>query len=340
MSGSLTQFGIGKETVYGTEVVTTKFFEIMNEDISGNYARVQAEALSSSFVDRADRFGVAAKGAAGSVALEPLTKGFGSWLKWMMGDLTSTARSAPDAAAVDHVAPVGNLFGDMITVQVGRAQVDGTIKPWTYGGGKVTNWELSNQVDQTLRANIGMDFARESSPASPTGAFALATPTLPTLADIFMWQGATLTYNSVAMTLPEFSVRMDNQLNVDRYFLGQAGIKKEPTQDGKRSIEFSFRSSYDDYTYWNKVSSATNAGSYASLVAKWTGLTSIPGTTTPVFPSLTVTIPVARLDEGAPRVAGPGMLEQSITGRGLYDGTNAALTLTYTSLDTGALTLQ
>lgn len=340
MSGSLTQFGIGKETVYGTEVVATKFFEIMTEDIKGNYQRVQAEALSSYYVDRADRFGVAAKGAAGSVALEPLTKGFGSWLKWMMGDLTSTARSAPDAAAVDHVAPVGNLFGDNITVQVGRAQVDGTIKPWTYGGGKVTGWELSNQVDQTLRANISMDFARESSPASPTGAFVLATPALPTGADIFMWQSAVLTYNAVSMTLPEFSVRMDNQLNVERFFLGQAGIKKEPSQDGKRSIEFSFRSSYDDYTYWNKVASATNAGTYASLTAKWLGLTAIPGTTAPVFPTIQVTIPVARLDEGAPNVAGAGMLEQAVTGRGLYDGTNPALTLTYTSIDTGALTLQ
>ncbi len=335
MSGSLTQFGISKETTYGTEVLATKFYEIMSEDIKGNYQRVQAEGLQAYYVDRADRFSVAAKGAAGSVNIEPLTKGYGHWLNFMLG---AEATTGPvETAAYTHTGTIGNLFGKNLTVQVGRAQVDGTVKPWTYGGVKVTGWEVSNSVDQTLRSSISLDAARESSPASPAGAFVLATNVPVSGAEVFVWQGATLTYNALAMTLPEISVRMDNQLNVDRFFLGQSGIKKEPTQDGKRSIEFSFRSSYDDYTYWNKVASATNAGTYASLVAKWTGMTLIVGATT-IFPSLEITIPVARLDEGGPTVDGPGMLEQSITGRGLYDGTLSALTMKCVSSDVTVLT--
>lgn len=328
MSGSLTQFGIVNEGTYGTAVTVTKFYEIVSEDFKGNYERIQAEALSAAYVDRSDRFAVSQKGAAGTVELEPLTKGFGHWLQYMMGTKNTTGPT--ETTVYTHTGTIGNLFGKALTVQVGRADESGTVRPWTYEGGKVTDYEFSNSVDQTLRCSIGMDFEKESNPDAPAGAYALATNVPVTGAEIFTWAGATVTLGGSSIEVDDFSVKVDNSLNVDRYYLNQTAPKKEPIQDGKRSVDFSFKTSYINNDMWEKVSSATPSGAYAQLVAKWSGLTLLGST---IYPNITITIPVARFDEGGPNADGPGMLEQSFSGKGLYDGTNSAITVAVQSAD-------
>lgn len=332
MSGSLTTFGIGAETVYGTAVNVSKFFEITSESIKGNYTRQSSNALSASFVNRADRYGIAHKGAAGNVDVEVLTKGFGNWLRFMMG---TVATSGPtETNAYTHVATVAELFGDSFTAQVGRSTLDGTVKPWTYEGGKVTDFSFANSVDNTLTCSIGMDFEAESSPASPTGAYALQPSTAVTGAEVLAWQGGTITIGGVAVDISEISIKVDNALKTDRFYINAASSKKEPVQDGKRAITWSFRTPYADNSFWNKVATATTAGATAVISAQWTGLTLL-GTT--IYPSLKIDIPVARFDEGAPNAGGPGMLEQTFSGVALYDGTNSPLTLTYVSGDATVL---
>jgi len=330
MSGSLTTFGIGKETTYGTAVAPTKFFEIISEDFKGNYPRIQAEALSASLVDRSDRFAVNAKGAAGTVTLEPLTKGFGHWLRYMTGNVTTTGPT--ETSVYTHVADLQSLTGDMLTVQVGRAQTDGTVKPWTYEGGKVTSFEFSNAVDQTLRCSISMDFEKESNPDSPAGVYVLAANVPVAGAEVLNWQGGTITVGGTTYDIAEISLKCDNALKVDRYFINKPATiqKREPVQDGKRVVEWSFRTPYDSNDLWEKVSAASVSGATASIVAKWEGPTLL-GTT--IYPTLQIDIPVAVFNEGGPNVAGPSMLEQTFTGRGLYDGTNSAMTITYKSAD-------
>jgi hypothetical protein len=332
VSGSLTTFGIGSEVTYGTAVNTTKYFEITKEDIKGSYSRQQAAALSASYVDRSDRYAIAKKGASGSVDIEVLSKGFGHWLRFMMGTVNTTGPA--ETSAYTHTGTIGSLYGDAFTAQVGRATLDGTIKPWTYEGGKVTDFSFSNQVDQTLQCSIGMDFEAESSPDSPTGAYALQTATNVAGAEVLAWQGGTITVGGSTIDISEINVKCDNALNVDRFYINSAASKKEPTQDGKRAITWSFKTPYTDNTFWKKVSTATASGANAQIVATWSGLTLL-GTT--IYPSLTLTIPVARFDEGGPVVDGPGMLDTTFTGVGLYDGTNSALTVAYVSGDTTVL---
>ena len=332
MSGSLTTFGIGSEVTYGTAVTVDKFFEITKEDIKGNYTRQQASALSASYVDRSDRYGVAHKGASGSVDIEVLTKGFGNWLRFMLGSVATTGPT--ETSAYTHVGTVGSLYGDAFTCQVGRATLDGTLKPWTYEGGKVTDFSFSNQVDQTLKCSIGMDFEAESSPDSPTGAYSLAANVPVTGAEVLAWQGGTISIAGSTVDISEISVKCDNSLNVDRFYINSAASKKEPTQDGKRAITFSVKTPYADNNFWKKVSSATAAGAVGTISATWSGLILL-GTT--VYPSLTIDIPVARFDEGGPSVDGPGMIDQTFSGVGLYDGTTSPLTVTYVSGDTTVL---
>ena len=332
MSGSLTTFGIGAESIYGTPVNVSNFFEITKEDLKGNYTRQQADALSASYVDRADRYGIAAKGASGSVDIEILTKGFGNWFRFLTG---TVATSGPaEASAYTHVATIADLYGDIFTAQVGRGQIDGTVRPWTYEGGKVTDFSFSNQVDQTLKCSIGMDFEKESSPDSPSGAYQLQTVTPVSGAEVLAWQGGLITIAGEVMDISEISVKVDNSLNVDRFYINTQSSKKEPVQDGKRKITVTFKTPYASNSLWKKVSAATASGATGTISAQWTGLTLL-GTT--IYPSFKIDIPVFRFDEGGPAVDGPGMIDQSFNGVGLYDGTNSPISLTYVSGDATVL---
>lgn len=330
MSGSLAQFGAVDEVTYGTAVAVTKWFEASKEAIAGSYDRVQADALSASLFDRADRFAVAPKGAAGDFTLEVLSKGFGFWLKHMMGAVASTA-DGDDAAVYHHVGTPANLFGKSFTLQVGRPTTNDTIIPWTYSGGKITKWELSNSVDGTLQMVLSMDFQGEDSPTSPTGAFALQTPSLPTGAEVLTWQKGTLNIGGVEVDVTDVDISCDNGLKVDRYYIRSNTRKKEPVGDSKRAIEWSFSCDFDNNDLNALVRAADAAGAMTSLTAEWQGLV-LAGDT--LYPGIKVEIPAVRFDEGAPAVDGPSMLTQSFSGVGLDNGTDDPITVTYTSVDT------
>lgn len=336
MSGSLTKFGIGAESTYGTAVEVTVPFEIISEDFRGNYERLQAEALSGSYVDRADRFAVTNKGAAGSVELEPLTKGFGNWLAFMLGSADTVETVL--GQVYTHTGTVGTLNGKSVTAQVLRADEEDVLQPWTYEGGKVTNFEFSNSVDQTLRCSVGLDFELESNPDAPVGVYtkaALDSLAVPAGAHIFNWQGGTIRVGGTVIDVEEISVSVDNALNVDRYFINQGAGKREPKQDGKREISWSFKTTYANNTFWKKVASATVDGAFATLEAVWSGPVLLGDETT--YPELKIEIPVARFDEGGPVVEGPSALEQTFSGRGLFDGTASPITVSYVTADATVL---
>lgn len=330
MAGSSTQFGIVNEATWGTAVLVTKFYEIISESFAGLYPRITAEALSSAFVQRADRSAVmASAGAAGSVELEPLTKGFGNWLQYLLG--LKVTSGPTEVNAYTHLGTIASLMGKSLTVQVGRATYNDVVVPWTYEGGKVTGFEFSNSVDQTLRCKIDMDFEKESSPITPAGAFALATNVPVVGAEVLTWAGGTVKIGGTAMDVSEISFKVDNALKVDtRYINKAAGGKREQVQDGQRKIEWEFKAPYTDATLWTRVASATLSGACATLEAKWDGPTLL-GTT--IYPSLTISIPVGRFDEGGPVVSGPGVLDQTMKGVGLYDGAASAISIAYISSD-------
>lgn len=157
-----------------TGLTVDKFFEITKEDIKGVYTRLQAAGLGAALVDRSDRYAIVSKGAAGSVDMEVLTKGFGFWLELMMGQVATTGPT--ETSVYTHTGTVANLWNKSLTVQVGRPDDTGTVRPFTYEGGKVTGFEFKNSVDQLLTANIALDFLKESAPTSPAGIYALASP--------------------------------------------------------------------------------------------------------------------------------------------------------------------
>lgn len=321
------QIGVKDESTYATAVVVDRFFEYDSESIAEANGRTEGDPLRTGGegVIRSDRFTPYFSGASGSLNMAVLTKGFGWWLKHMLG---SSATTGPAETTVyTHTGTLGSLQGDSFTLQVNRPfNPSGTNQAFTYSGGKVTEWTLSNSVDENLMLELGLDFA-----AVATGT-ALATASYPTGMETFTWAGGVVSIGGSAYDVTEFSVSCNNGMDVDRRQIRGNTQKKEPTT-ARREITFSLSADFDSLTQRNRAASTTRAGALAAISAVWTGPTLLGST---LYPIVQVDIPAARFDEWSGATEGPEAISQSLSGVGRWDGTNSAVSITYKSADSTA----
>ncbi|MFF1776952.1 phage tail tube protein [Streptomyces virginiae] len=313
-------FGVADESTYGTAVAPTKFYEFTDEGVEGKYERIDSEAIrAGTRVLRSDRFAPNPKGAEGDVKMEVVSGGFDFWLKHMMGGLSS---GAPSGGFITHTATVGDLNGKSFTAQVGRVDNTGTKVPFTYEGGKVKEWELSNAVDELLKLSVGLDFAKESIGAG-SGAYALATPTYIANTKLFSFGGGTVTVGGSAFEISDFSLKASNGLKDDRYFIRSSGKKSEPLESDLRKYEWSLKGEFSGTAQINRVASAIASGAVADITVLWDG---------PDGSQFKVQMPLSRFDEGPVNVGGLEVVEHDLSGLALTDGAASAVTITYKAL--------
>src|SRR5688500_1779191 len=112
------QLGIVDEVTYGTAVTVTKFFEYNSESIEETAGRTEGNPMRAGFTLRNDRFTPYFSGAARSIELDVMTKGFGYWLKHMTGAVATTGPA--ETVVYTHTGTFGDLLGDFFTCQVNR----------------------------------------------------------------------------------------------------------------------------------------------------------------------------------------------------------------------------
>lgn len=317
-----TQFSTVDEVTYGTAVTTTRFFETEGvPDIHVDHQRAESAAKrSGTRVMRADRFAPYKTGAGGSVTMPVLTKGFGWWLKHMLG---TVATSAPTDSNYTHSGTVGSLLGDFFTAQVGRVfHPAGTVQAFTFEGCKVASWELSLDVDGLLMVTFDIDAEDEST------AIATASPSYPSGALVFSFAEAAVTFAAGAIELKDIKIACDNKLNTNRRFIRGSSLKKEPTEAAQREITWEATAEFSDLTQYNRYRAALASDTYCAIVATFTGPIAHAGTT---LPTLVVTIPASRFDK--PDMSDDEGMVQSMGGKALYDGTNSPITVAYKTSD-------
>lgn len=314
------QLGVKDESTYGTAVTVDKFFEFNSESITESHLRTEGDPLrKGAFYQREDRHTPYFGGASGSIELDVMTKGFGFWLKHMLGGV---ATGALTDSTYTHTGTTADLYGDSFTAQVARPfHPSGTVQAFTYEGGKVTEWELANSVDGNLVCTLGCDFQQVQ-----TGT-ALATASYPTGMANLTWAGGVVTIGGTQVPLTEVAFAGNNGLNVERRYIDGSTDKKEPT-GGRREVSFSCEADFAALTQRTYVAAATAAGNLAEVIATWTGPT-LAGTTT--YPRLKVTAQV-RLDEWAANADSPEGIMQSLSGVVRGDGTDD-IKFEYTSTD-------
>lgn len=316
-SGIGGQIGFGPdEAAYGTFTTPTRFLEFDRESIRRDQNVIRSNGIGTGRFHRSDRFKQYTRGANGSLEFTVLNKGFGFLLKHLVGAVATvndTPRFAhtftPDAAA---------LQGQSITVQVGRPDIGGTSRVFSYLGGKITKWELGADLDGPLKLSTDWDFKDVVTDQS------LAAASYPASAEMFTFVDGSVTLDAGARTVRSIKIKGDNALKTDRRFVGNT--KKEPIANGIAMLEGDFDVEFEDLDDY----AAFVAGDVAALVARFESATMIAASDPFI---LQVTIPAVMFTAGQPVIEGPDVLKAPVSFVGMYDGTNPPISILYETSD-------
>ena len=320
-SGLSGQFGGKAESTYGTAVTVDRFWEFTSESIEPDVATIDIKGIrAGSRIQRTDRTARIVRGYAGSIELPVLNKNMGLLFQHALGDDTITTITG---SARRHTCTPDSLAqqGKMLTIQMGKPSVDGTVQPFTYNGGKITGFEVMCSVDEPLMATFDFDFK------GATTATALASASYVATQEGFYWPQAAVTVAGSTFYAKGFKCKYTPNLSVDRRFLGNT--KKEPLAGGFATIEGELDAEFESLTeYANFI-----AGTQQALVITFTTATFITGSTPFVFK---LSVPKANWMNAAPTVGDTGILKLTLPFRGEDDGSNAPITITLDNADTSA----
>ena len=314
------------ESTWNTPVTPTRTFEYESEGIDEDYGRTEGAPLRrGTAFPRNDRFVPYLGGASGSLQLAVMTKGFGYFNRHLMG--TNTTTGPTETTVYTHTGTEGSLLGDSFTMQLNRPfHPAGTDQPFTYSGGKVVEWTVSNSVEGNLLLDLGLDFA------SVATATALATAAYPTNMDPLSWAGGTITFGGTQVDLDDISIGVKNGNMVDRRKIRGNTEKKEQTT-GRREASFSLKCDFESLVQRNRAAATARAGALAAIVATWKGPTLLGST---IYPEFTVNIAAARFDEWKAATTDYDGIQQELSGAVVWDGTNSPVQVVYKSADVTA----
>lgn len=318
-SGIAAQLGIVEETTFATYLAASRFLEFNDEGVENTIERIDGAGLrAGQSVLRSDRWEPGASGASGSVTFQTLTEGFGLLFEHALGNV-STAN--PQGAVYQHTFTLGDQAGMSLGVQIGRPDINGTVQPFSYVGGKIASFELSLDVNGILMFTPTFDFVQEDTGQT------LETASYSTTDELLVWTGGQVQIADADVNVSSFSVSVDNALNTDRRFLRTDAKKLEQYCNGMREITGTLTMEFEDLSEYNRFVNGTEA----EVELTCTGASELE---TGYNGSLVITLGSVRFDGSTPTVGGPEQLELTLPFRALDDGTNEPITMIYTTTDT------
>lgn len=315
-SGLSAQMSFVDETVYGTAVTTTRFYEFRDEGLKQDIDRIESTALrAGTRVLRSDRWSGGKKSVGGDVTFELANKSFGLLLKHMFGGVVSAQpASGTDPTVWDHTFTPGDL-PTSLTGQVGRPDVGGTVRPFTYAGLRISEWELSCAVGEI--ATIKTTFVGQSEDT----ATALASASYPASLALLTFVNGTVTIGGSAANIKSVSLKGANGL-ADRYFLGSQ-LRSQPLENALRKIDGKFDAEFESLTAYNRYVNGTEA----TVVLLFQGAT----ISTTYKYQLQVTMN-CRFDGETPNISGPDIVGLSMPYM-VTDTGSSSITAVYRTTD-------
>lgn len=317
-SGLAAQLGLGVESTWGTSVTPTRFYEFSEEGFALSIERIASEGLrAGNRVLRSDRYASGQKAVEGSVTMDMTAENSGLLFKHGLGSVATVNTSG---TVYTHTCTLGDPYSLGLTAEVGRPGNDGTVRAFTYSGAKISEFSLSNAVNELLVGEFSF-VAKDEATGSVT------TASYPASQELLSFAGATITVAGSAYECKDFSVSVNNGLDAERFILGSQTIN-QPVAASMTEISGEITAEFKDLTAYNRFVNA----SHAAIVATWEG-SAITGT---YKRKISVSIPVARFDGATPNVGGPEILDQQLSFVGLSDGSQEPITITVVNTDTAA----
>lgn len=320
-SGLDAQFCIAREVTHGVYAAPTRALEFNEESLALDQPRIESGGRrTGGRVMRTNRTRINRKGVGGSSTHEVTTAGFGLLFEHALGAI---ATSQPDAGGAPtvylHTATVGALTGKSLTVQVGRPDIQGVVRPFSYLGCKIASWELSCEVDGLLTFTPTWDGVDET-----TGE-ALVAATYPAADDLFDFVGASLTIDGTAVPVRNFTLSGDNALNTERYFMRESSLKDEQLEAAKRAYTGTLEAEFDALTLYDLFRN----GDPVPVVATWEGAEIEGGLNSVVR----VTLPAVQFDGDTPGVSDDGIVAVSLPFTVRDNGSDEVVTVEYQTTD-------
>ncbi len=317
-SGISAQLMMGEESTFGTAVTPNRTFEFNTEDIELNVDRLESAGLrSGKRVQRSDRWAPGKINVAGPLTTELTNKNMGLLFKHIFGGV---ATSGPNGdGAYTHTFTPADLTGKGLTVQVGRPDVGGTVQPFTYNGMKIKSGELGCKVNEIGLLKLDFDGLNE------TTATALAVAAYPASLSLMTFVQGTLTIAGSSVNVREASVKFDNGLKLDRFFMGSQ-VGSEPLEAALRAYTGSLDADFNGLTAYNRFVNGTEA----ALVLTFTGALIAGASNFKIQVTMNV-----RFDGKTPTVGGPDLVKQGLPFKCLDTGSgpSTAISLAYITTD-------
>ena len=315
--------GIESTSAFGTAVNPTTRFEVLSESLKLKKDFIESKALKGSRRYLSTNGHVVGKSnVEGDIEIEMSSLGAGFWFRQLMGTVTTTAPAAWSMTdRYKHVFTADSaLDTTSFTAEIQRTDVAGTAHRFVYAGCGITDLELACKVGEIATMKMGV-YGKSEAVTAASAQSASYPDSKP-----LVFTGAAVTVGGTAVSVTDFSLKMENGRKKDRYFLGDSTPNKMIEAD-MRSAEGKINVEWTGLTQYNRFVNHTTS---AALTAKFETQGTI-GDSQKGY--VLVTIP-AVVFTGETPVGGGDIVEQSIDFKALDNGSSEPVTIEYVSLDT------
>ncbi len=275
--------GFGAESTYGTPVTRTVFHHVNKEGLAMDPDAEEGNDTYR-FVKSAANIVQGRRKVGGPVELDLRYRGFEKLFKHALGTHEYVAAGTDAADGTQHSMWMTEALPTGLTFEVGR-----DVGAFLYHGCKVNGLTLNG--DTSGIATIGLDLICEDE-----GTAAASTPTFESSAYAMQHQSA-LSLASGTRPVRGFSIKVDNNLTDDRYWIGSRLIK-EPLRAGRASVSGELQMEFDRLDDWQTFQAAGTA----ALSISYTGAI-ITGT---IADKMQFDLPHIRLTKVNPQVSDSG----------------------------------
>lgn len=319
------QLHVARETAYGTPITPTRSFEAKADGHKRPPAFLESVGMRPGMqAMRTERRRPINMGAEGAIELDLMNKGLGMFLRAMMGSSAITQQGATAAWLQAHLSTGDGPVGESLTVQLGRPPLTGAVLPFTYHGGKVKTWEVTQAVGDGNsgigKLRLGMDYEDEDTTT------VLAAPAYPSGISTYGWPEFAVTVNAAPVDIIEYSVSGDNNLNTERRRARGSVLKREPLRKGLPNYEGRLVVDFENLTQYDRF----RGGTVVPIVATWTGAEIAAGFNF----LLRCTLAACQYSGETPEVSLDDEPRQPLPFKVLHNGTDPAVRWEFQSTDT------
>jgi len=249
-SGIDSQLGFAAETTYGAYETVDHFLEYTSESLKFERERIESKGIRTGR-RVLHRWTPGIQRVTGNINFEFGPQGSGLLLEHMFGGLATTGVSDP----YTHTFTPGTLDDKSLTIQIGRPDIGGTVRPFSYYGCVITDFEFSAAINEYLMLDLSVYGAHEAT------SDALETASYPAGYSPFVFTQGVIAIASSEYLVTSANLAGKNSQKVDRHFM-QGTNPERPNialESGMREFTGQLTSDFIDLTAYNRFKNGAEA---------------------------------------------------------------------------------